>query len=404
MARTNILITGSAGLVGMHVLYELLGDLATGGPAGTIYPVLRPSRAGGARARLQALLDNPWMPERLRASADACGGRVRPLEADLRDGPALARAVRDAVPAGEPLTIIHCAGSVNLENSGAAAADVADHNVHGTRTLLDSVGGRLERFVHVSTAYCSGVGQGVVGDDYLGLSGRTYRNPYEESKARTEIELESRCRQRGVGLHIVRPSIVCGRVMDAPLYYTPKFDVFYGWLRFFWQMRKAGQHGPVRLAIPATSTMNVVPVDYVARAIARAAWHDVGQLNVVSPDPVPTRLVCGAGLACIGYDDVRFVDAPPADPTRLEEIYVGSVGRLFEAYIDEASTSFSAAGMRSFMAPVDFPTMLPHLSGIVSFAVDHEFDDRRITAARRAPPVVPVPVPQFDGPRAWEAT
>lgn len=402
MARTNILITGSAGLVGMHVLYELLGDRDANR---TIHTVLRPSRSGGARDRLSGLLSNPWMPDRLRGAVEAAAGRVRPLEVDLRDGPALARSIRDAIPAGEPLTVVHCAGSVNLENSGAAADDVAEHNVLGTRVLLDSLGSRVDRFVHVSTAYCSGVGQGTVGDDYLGLQGRNYRNPYEASKAAAEIELAAKCRDRGIGLHIVRPSIVCGRVMDAPLYYTPKFDVFYGWLRFFWQMRKAGLHaGGVRLAIPAGSTMNVVPVDYVSRAVARAASVDVGQVNVVSPTPVPTRLICAAGLACIGYDDVRFVDAPPADPTRLEEVYTASVGRLFEAYIDEASTSFSAAGMRSFMGPVEFPTMLPHLSGIVSFAVDHEFDERRIGTPRPAPTVAPVPVPYFDGQRAWEAT
>lgn len=404
MARTNILITGSAGLVGMHVLYELLGEIADDRSSGSVFAVLRPSASGTARGRLDGLLSNPFVPDRLREAVAQAAGRVRPIEADLRDGPGLAREVGRLLPAGEPLTVVHCAASVNLETDGSAADDVADHNVSGTRSLFDAVEGRVGRFVHVSTAYCSGIGQGAVGDDFLGLEGRRYRNPYEESKARTELDLAARCRDRGVGLHIVRPSIVCGRVMDAPRYYTPKFDVFYAWLRFFWQMRKAGLRGPVRLAIPARSTMNVVPVDYVARVIARAVRFDVGQVNVVNPAPVPTRLICAAGLACIGYDDVRFVDEPPSDPTRLEEVYAASVGRLFEAYIDEASTSFVADGMLSFMQPVGFPDMLPHLPGIVSFAVDHGFDDRRIAAARSTPPVLPVAVPQLEGLHAWEAT
>ena len=121
------------------------------------------------------------------------------------------------------------------------------------------------------------------------------------SSAKVEIEVARCCERKGIPFQILRTSIICGRVMDAPLYYTPKFDVFYGWLKFFWQLKRAELHSPLRLCVHEAATMNVVPVDFVAKAIVKALRSHVGQLNIVNPEIANTVAITRTALEHIGY-------------------------------------------------------------------------------------------------------
>lgn len=384
MAGSNILITGSTGLVGMHVLYELLGEVARGDLAGAIYPVLRATPLVTVARRMDRILQNGFAPAALRGCFPAASQAIRPLSADLCDFDDLKAAIRGTVPASEPLTVIHCAGSVNLETTQEAKDDVHAHNYHGTLNLLRALDGYDVRFLYVGTVFCSGVQQGRVGDDYLSLPSRVYRNPYEESKGRIELEIAGYCREKGIRVQMLRPSIICGRVMDEPLYYTPKFDVFYGWLKFFWQLKKAGLHSPLRLCIHEKATMNVVPVDFVAKTIVKAVHQDAGQLNIANPAAINTVRATQAVLDCIGYEDVRFVEAVPKDPNRVEQFYYKTVGALFDSYINNDASIYDCSKLMAFMAPVTIPPLVDHVSGIVSFAMRFDFDDRKITQAALA--------------------
>ncbi|MCX7825396.1 MAG: SDR family oxidoreductase [Verrucomicrobiae bacterium] len=381
MIGSNILITGCTGLVGMHVLYELLGEVAGGALAGKIYPVLRTSLSLSASERVERLLRNRFLPASLRSSVSSAGKAIQPVSADLCDAGNLREAIRAAIPAREPLTVIHCAGSVNLETTPKARDDVHAHNYQGTRNLLRALDGYAARFIYVGTVFSSGIRHGRVGDDYLSLPSPVYRNPYEESKGRIEHEIARYCTEKGIEFQLLRPSIICGRVMEAPLYYTPKFDVFYGWLKFFWQLKKAGLRSPLRLCISDQATMNVVPVDFVAKTIVKAVHSHAGQLNIANPAVGPTRQVIQAGLACIGYEGVRFVDAVPPDLNRVEQFYYKTVGALFDGYINNDASIYDCGKLLSFMAPVTIPPLFEHISGIVAFAMQFDFDERKINHA-----------------------
>ncbi len=378
------MITGSTGLVGMHVLYELLGDAGRGNLAGTIYPVLRTTPPVTASQRMDGILQNGFVPASLRDCVSPARKVIRPLAADLCDSASLKQVIRSSIPAGEPLTVVHCAGSVNLETTQEAKDDVHAHNYNGTLNLLRALDGYDARFIYVGTVFCSGIQRGRIGDDYLSLPSRVYRNPYEESKGRIELEIAQYCMEKGIRFQMLRPSIICGRVMEEPLYYTPKFDVFYGWLKFFWQLKKAGLHSPLRLCIGEKATMNVVPVDFVAKTIIKAVHQDTGQLNIANPAAVNTLQVTQAGLECIGYEDVRFVESVPKDLNRVEQFYYKTVGALFDSYINDDASIYDCSKLLAFMAPVTIPPLVEHLAGIVSFAMQFDFDDRKINHAVRA--------------------
>jgi len=381
MTGSNILITGSTGLVGMHVLYELLGEVARGEVGGAIYPVLRAVPPLSVSERVERLLQNGFAPAALRGGFPTARRAIHPLAADLCDFEGLRRAVRAAIPAAEPLTVIHCAGSVNLETTPEARDDVQAHNYQGTLNLLRALDGYDMRFLYVGTVFSAGFQQRRLGDDYLSLPSCVYRNPYEESKGRTELAIAAHCRQKGVRFQLLRPSIICGRVMDEPLYYTPKFDVFYGWLKFFWQLKKAGLHSPLRLCISPQASMNVVPVDFVAKTIVKATRHHAGQLNIANPAAVNTVQATRTVLECIGYENVEFVETVPKDLNRIEQFYYKTVGALFESYINNDASIYDCSKLMAFMAPVTIPPLEDHVSGIVSFAMQFDFDDRKIAQA-----------------------
>ena len=381
MTETNILITGSTGLVGMHVLYELLGELNQGSLAGNIYPVLRASASQSTSQRIDRILQNKFLPRFLAGGVPSARQSIHPISADLCDFASLKEAIRNSIPTNKPLTVIHSAGSVNLETTQEARDDVYAHNYNGTLNLLRALDGYAIRFIYIGTVFSSGIQQGRIGDDYLSLPSHTYRNPYEESKAKVEIEVARYCEEKGITFSILRPSIICGRVMDEPLYYTPKFDVFYGWLKFFWQLKKADLHSPLRLCIHETATMNVVPVDFVAKTIVKAVHTHIGQLNIANPQAANTMEITKVALEHIGYENASFVDAVPKELGRIEQFYYKTVGALFDSYINNDASIYDCSKLVSFMSPTLMPSMKEHIGGIVAFAKHFNFDDRKIDQA-----------------------
>ncbi len=382
MTEANILITGSTGLVGMHVLYELLRELSQGLLAGQIYPVLRGSPSFAASQRVERVLHNKFVPHFLADCTPSIRQSIHPISADLCDLGSLTQAIRGSISSQEPLTVIHSAGSVNLETTQEARDDVYAHNYEGTLNLLRALDGYdAFRFIYIGTVFSSGVQQGRIGDDYLSLPSHAYRNPYEESKAKVELEVARYCEKKGIRFQILRPSIICGRVMDAPLYYTPKFDVFYGWLKFFWQLKKAELHSPLRLCIHEKATMNVVPVDFVAKTIVKSVHKHVGQLNIANPEAANTVEITRAALEHIGYENASFVNSIPADLNRVEQFYYKTVGALFDSYINNDASIYDCGKLLSFISPTTMPPMREHIGGIVDFAKQFNFDDRKIDQA-----------------------
>ncbi len=365
----------------MHVLYELLGEMSRGSLAGKILPVLRGSSSFTASQRVDRVLHNKFVPHFLAGRVAQVRQSVFPVPADLCDLASLKKAVQDSIPAREPLTVIHSAGSVNLETTQEARDDVYAHNYEGTLNLLRALDGYAFRFIYIGTVFSSGIQQGRIGDDYMGLPAHTFRNPYEESKAKVEIEVARYCEEKGIRFQILRPSIICGRVMDEPLYYTPKFDVFYGWLKFFWQLKKAELHSPLRLCIHEKATMNVVPVDFVAKTIVKAVHSHVGQLNIANPEAANTVEITRATLEHIGYENASFVNSIPTDLNRIEQFYYKTVGALFDSYINNDASIYDCSKLLSFISPITMPPMREHIGGIVDFAKKFNFDERKIDQA-----------------------
>ena len=103
---------------------------------------------------------------------------------------------------------MHCAASISFDLPLDEARAI---NVEGTREIIGFAreaknAGRLDRFIHVSTAYVAGITEGTFRERQLD-AGQEFRNTYEQTKWEAEHVVNDASDLNPV---IARPSIVMG--------------------------------------------------------------------------------------------------------------------------------------------------------------------------------------------------
>ncbi|MGD9588425.1 MAG: SDR family oxidoreductase [Pyrinomonadaceae bacterium] len=196
---------------------------------------------------------------------------------ELGIGPEDAETLADRVT-----DVFHLAAIYDLAVAREAAFAV---NVEGTRNVNNFVAGcrKLIRYNHISTCYVAGKRTGRIAETDLEHEAG-FRNFYEESKYLAEQEVEKFKAERPTT--IFRPSVVVG---DSQTGETAKYDGIYYLIQY---LRKA----PSLLRLVNVGNervrLNLVPVDFVAEAIAALAFDEraAGKtLAIADPEPLTTR-------------------------------------------------------------------------------------------------------------------
>lgn len=241
------LVTGGTGALGR----EIVGRLLSHDQGARVTLVVRASTDEEARRRLA---DVRRYVERFHPVANA--RRLRVVRGDVtRPGLGMDPA-RCAELTRRVTHIIHSAASVHLGQSLEAARAV---NVEGTRQVIRFARNcsRLAVLSHVSTAYVAGHREGLIREDDVVLTHR-FLNAYEQSK--WEAERLVRHAAKRIPVLVFRPSIIVGHSEDGHL---SCLSTIYGPLR-------AIVHGRITaLSCPPSARLDLVPVDWVADAIAR---------------------------------------------------------------------------------------------------------------------------------------
>ena len=163
--------------------------------------------------------------------------------------------------AGELTEIVHCAAATKFLLPLPCARTI---NVTGTAHVLALAEaahrhGQLRQMVHVSTAFVSGDRTGIIyEEDRTPPTG--FANAYEQTK--WEGEQLVRAKMPELPLTTARPSVVVG---DSRTGRTLAFNVLYTPLRLIHDGRLK------RIPILAKAQLDVVPLDYVADALAHIA-------------------------------------------------------------------------------------------------------------------------------------
>ena len=238
------LVTGVTGFLGGAVVAELL----TAPFAGKLLLLVRAGSPTEGLERARRSLERFEVPahqlEQLTVANILCG--------DLAN----VAAFTDDSRLHAVTHVINCAGITSFGKD----PDVWRVNVEGTlefaRLLKRATG--LKRFIHISTAMiCGDKPPSVVEEDVsLSINGR-HLVPYTESKAEAERRLTRE--MAGLPFVIVRPTIIAGHTR---LGCRPSGSIF-------WAFRMS--HALRMTTSPLNGMIDVVPVDYAARAVLHLA-------------------------------------------------------------------------------------------------------------------------------------
>ncbi len=248
--------------------------------------------------------------------------------------------------------IIHCAAAARFD---LELNDARKTNVGGTRNILDfgTACGGLRRIDYIGTAYVAGRRRGVILEDELD-EGQEHSNTYERSKM--EAEKLVRESMRDLPIAILRPSIV---ICDSRTGRASSFNGFYRAMRMY----SLG----LMPAVPGnpSSTMDLVPVDYVTDAVYSIANNPAslgGCYHLTAGLRNAPTLEEIAALASEHFGREKFAIVPP-------EVFIANASRL-EVKLDEKA----AAALEELML------YMPYLNGHLEFDNSNTLRDTCLAA------------------------
>jgi|WetSurMetagenome_2_1015567.scaffolds.fasta_scaffold155342_1 nucleoside-diphosphate-sugar epimerase len=367
--KSNIFLTGATGILGSHILFELLPLYAGKILKGKIVLLIRPDKRNNAEERLRNVLTSQSIPDMLKSI---------PLSDLLKHIVIVSSGLKEFTAGMLPehisnYTVIHAASSVNLGHGEELNREIEDNNYLGTIHLLGEMALHTSRFVFVSTAYSSGHRLGEIGNDFLSTDEYSFRNPYELYKHKTEKYIERYCTLYGIEWKIIRPSIICGRLIDPPYYAISRFLVFYLFARYAMAIQNRLKETELRLQVPGKALINIVPVDFVAKALIASLNEPLSQLNVVNPENVSCRSLFRSGFELIKFSNYSFLEEMPETVSPVEKMLYSIVGSQLGPYMNTPEHHFNTSLLTGLMPDIKLPSVEDHFCELLEFAVDKKF-------------------------------
>lgn len=366
----NCLLTGGTGIVGSHIIFEWLKKAIIDKTVNHLYVVIR-ATSSDAQQRLQSILSNESRPDFLSSfTIDECLSKITVISGDLSS------IEYQILKQHNFDTVIHCAGSTNLLNTKESQHQVYDQNFLVTQHLLNELPKTVKRFIYISTAYSFGIQDTKVEDYINNHQVEKFRNPYEKSKYETEQYVKKACLLKNIDVQILRPSIICGRLLEKPFFETPKFDVFYSWPIFLNKYAKKAKDN-FRIWVDKKSGLNIVPVDFVAKIILHAYLNpDIKELNIVNPKQILHYNYVGKVLQSFNIKNFEYVNEKPSNLNTFEELYYKSLGQLFEKYVSIPDLQFKAEQIVKLIEQLQLDITLgvhENFMNLINFSVEKKF-------------------------------
>jgi len=325
-------VTGGTGFIGRNLIDQLLRR------KGHVYVLVR----RGSKARFNALVAERWPESKKRLTA-VTGDLTRP---------ALGVSTADAEKLDEKIShFFHLAAIYDM------AADSQSNetaNIEGTRhaiALAEKI--RAGCFHHTSSIAVAGLYRGTFREDMFeeaeGLS-----HPYFRSKHEAEGLVRRTCR---IPWRIYRPGIVVGHSKTGEI---DKIDGPYYFFRLIQKMRRMLPPWVPTLGLEG-SRINIVPVDYVARAMDHIAHKsDLDGQCFHLTDPRPERIgrvmnlfaqAAHAPLMSMRLD-ARLFSFIPA-PVKQGLTMLPPVRRIISQVLDDLGIPVDVLGMFNYPTRFD---------------------------------------------------
>ena len=341
-----LLLTGATGLLGRYLVCDLLES------GNQLALLVRSSKNEKAVERIEAILQ-------LRERET---GRQLPrpvvLEGDICK-PFLGLSSNDLQWVTRHCTsMLHSAASLKFHADGTGEPWTS--NVEGTRNMLALCeAAKLRRLHYVSTAYVCGLREEVAFESELDC-GQSFRNEYEESKLQAEklVRAATFIDQ----LTVYRPAVISG---DSKTGYTNTYHGLYLYLRVMSILvprQPIGPDGlrntPLRVAQTGEERRNVVPVDWVSKAMTRlynnrdAHGHT---FNMAPDECLTPRQIMEAGYTYFSSKGVEFLgpDYKPDSYNAFEaETFPGLA--MYNNY-EKTDPTFDCSNLKRFAGDAPCP-------------------------------------------------
>ncbi len=366
----NCLLTGSTGILGSHIVFDWIYKLMVEQSVNHLFLVIR-SKDKNAKQRLLDILQNESRPEFMNNfSQEDYLKKITVIDSDLTNISV------EALQQHDFETVIHCAASTSLSQTNASKDKVHQQNLVVTKHLLSQLPDFVERFIYISTAFSFGIQDKKVNDKIDEHSVTNFRNAYEQSKFESESYVKHFCLKQNIKAQILRPSIICGRLLDKPYFETPKFDVFYSWPIFLNKYAKKSEE-IFRIWIDKNSGLNIVPVDFVSKAILYAYLNpDIEELNIVNPKPILHKNYVSDVLKYFKVHSFEYINNMPMNLNLFESLYYKSIGQIFEKYISMPELQFHSEAILKFINQLQLDHTLgvhDNFMNLINYSVEKNF-------------------------------
>lgn len=370
----KIILTGATGVLGSHIMYDILENFITHNIEGKLFLITRNKGKISAKERISELLSSNYTPKfLLDKGIEKLYQYLEIIDTDLatiQDN--FSEQIKGAY-------FIHSAGYVNLSTDEDQKEKIFNENAAITKAIFTTFSPFIKKFIYISTAFSSGARKGLIDNDFHNLNFELeHRNAYENAKFHSEEFVIQNCTRLNLPYQILRPSVIGGKMLGTEnRYFIPKYMVFYLMAKFFhFTAQRKNDQENVRFAISEESGLNIIPVDYVAKVIvATFKREDIKQLNIVHNESF--NLVKGLQLIMkeVGYSNFSVIQNTLDFDYKntIEKLYYESIGKHLKPYLTSDANEYDTTLLNSIL---EIPKLdAESFTHMIRYARLHNFKD-----------------------------
>ena len=370
----KIILTGATGVLGSHIMYDILEHYINNNIDGKLYLITRNKGKVTAKERIIELLSSNYTPKiLLEKGTISLLKYIEIIDTDLVQlQDTFTEKLKDSY-------FIHSAGYVNLSTDEDQKEKIFNENAVMTKTIFQLFSPFIKKFIYISTAFSSGARKGLIDNDFHNLNFELeHRNAYENAKYHSEEFVIEQCKALNLPYQILRPSVIGGKMLGTEnRYFIPKYMVFYLMAKFFhFTAQRKDQQQNVRFAISENTGLNIIPVDYVSKVIVSTFERtDIVQLNIVHNQSF--NLVKGLQLIMkeVGYSNFSIIpNGLDFDyKNTIEKLYYESIGKHLKPYLTSAASEYDTTLLNSIL---EIPKLdSESFTNMIRYAKLHNFKD-----------------------------
>lgn len=370
----KIILTGATGVLGSHIMYEILELFIKNNNNDKLYIIARNKGNNTALDRINELLSSTYTPNMLKAKGlKKLHEYLEIIDIDLAS---IKNSFSEKIKGAY---FIHSAGYVNLSTDENLKEKIFDENAEITKSLFSIFHPFIKKFIYIGTAFSSGIRKGLIDNDFHNLDFTPeHRNAYEDAKFHSENFIAQECKTLGLPFQILRPSVIGGKMLGKENnYFIPKYMVFYLLAKFFhFTSQRKGEQENVRFIINEETGLNIIPVDYVAKVIVNTFERDdIEQLNIVNDKSF--NIVKGLQLIMkeVGYTNFTLIQNTLDFKYKntIEKLYYESIGKHLKPYFITNANEYDTTLLNSIL---EIPK-LDHeaFTNMIRYAILNDFKD-----------------------------